>query len=265
MASPRASRAPGRRKIGFEDPISAYTGIGSGRIAAASKSVRPARSDPVKPAARMRGCVTSVMPISGAAPCTMEKTPSGIRVSRAAVRRASAASSEVPGCAGCALTTTGQPAARAETVSPPATENASGKLDAPKTATGPIGTSSRRRSGRGCGLRSGSARSIRASDPRALLEQARKEENLATRRAPLSSRAGGSGPARAVEQRSPSDRMLCMLKEPARRIGRSDANALARSAARAAASISPIELAALPSSRAGRGFRGRSRTDRSRA
>ena len=46
-------------------------------------------------------------------------------------------SSDVPGWAGCALTTTGQPAARAEAVSPPATENASGKLLAPNTATGP--------------------------------------------------------------------------------------------------------------------------------
>ena len=40
---------------------------------------------------------------------------------------------EVPGCASCAFTTTGQPAAKAEAVSPPATENANGKLLAPKT------------------------------------------------------------------------------------------------------------------------------------
>ena len=46
-------------------------------------------------------------------------------------------SSLVPGWAGCALTITGLPAARAEAVSPPATENASGKLLAPKIATGP--------------------------------------------------------------------------------------------------------------------------------
>ena len=36
------------------------------------------------------------------------------------------------------MATTGHPAARAEAVSPPATEKASGKLLAPKTATGPI-------------------------------------------------------------------------------------------------------------------------------
>ena len=58
---------------------------------------------------------------------------------------------------------TGHPAARAEAVSPPATENASGKLLAPKTATGPRGTLRRRRSARGNGLRSGRAGSIRRS------------------------------------------------------------------------------------------------------
>ena len=50
-----------------------------------------------------------------------------------------------------------QPAASAEAVSPPATEKASGKLLAPKTATGPSGTMAMRRSGRGSGARSGSA------------------------------------------------------------------------------------------------------------
>ena len=39
------------------------------------------------------------------------------------------------------MTTTGFPAARADAVSPPATENARGKLLAPNTATGPIGRS----------------------------------------------------------------------------------------------------------------------------
>src|SRR5581483_4529124 len=48
-------------------------------------------------------------------------------------------SREVFGCAGCALTITGHPAASAEAVSPPATENARGKLLAPNTATGPTG------------------------------------------------------------------------------------------------------------------------------
>jgi hypothetical protein len=47
--------------------------------------------------------------------------------------------SPVPGWAECPLTTTGQPAASAAAVSPPAVEKASGKFEAPKTATGPIG------------------------------------------------------------------------------------------------------------------------------
>jgi hypothetical protein len=76
---------------------------------------------------------------------------------------ARATNSDVPGCAGCAFTTIGQRAASADAVSPPATEKASGKLLAPKTATGPKGTSIRRRSGFGTGFRSGSAWSIEAS------------------------------------------------------------------------------------------------------
>ena len=71
-------------------------------------------------------------------------------------------SSEVPGWASCALTTTGQPAARADAVSPPATEKANGKLLAPNTATGPSGTLRWRISGRGNGVRSGWAGSMRA-------------------------------------------------------------------------------------------------------
>ena len=49
------------------------------------------------------------------------------------------------------MTITGQPAARAAAVSPPATEKASGKLEAPNTATGTTGGCIRRRSGRGSG------------------------------------------------------------------------------------------------------------------
>ncbi len=44
---------------------------------------------------------------------------------------------------------TGHPAASAEAVSPPATENANGKFEALNTATGPSGRNRRRRSGRG--------------------------------------------------------------------------------------------------------------------
>ena len=62
-----------------------------------------------------------------------------------------------------ALATTGQPAASAEAVSPPAVEKASGKLLAPNTATGPIGTSMRRTSGRGIGWAPGSGVSMIAS------------------------------------------------------------------------------------------------------
>ena len=50
---------------------------------------------------------------------------------------------------------TGQPAASADAVSPPATENARGKLLAQNTATGPSGTDIERMSGFGSGWRSG--------------------------------------------------------------------------------------------------------------
>jgi hypothetical protein len=61
------------------------------------------------------------------------------------------------------LTTTGQPAASAEAVSPPATEKANGKLLAANTATTPAsGCFIRRTSGLG-GLPAGSAWSTIAS------------------------------------------------------------------------------------------------------
>ncbi|MNL51220.1 hypothetical protein D3C87_1742990 [compost metagenome] len=67
----------------------------------------------------------------------MLNTPAGIAVFSAARRIASATRSAVAMCPLWALNTTGQPAANAEAVSPPAVENANGKLLAPNTATGP--------------------------------------------------------------------------------------------------------------------------------
>ena len=89
--------------------------------------------------------------------------PGGSPASAIAARSSRATTSPVPGCDGCPFTTTGQPAASADAVSPPAVENASGKLLAPNTATGPIGTSMRRTSGRGIGTASGSGVSMIAS------------------------------------------------------------------------------------------------------
>ena len=67
------------------------------------------------------------------------KTPAGKPQEATALEIAELTKSPVLGCAGCALKITGQPAASAEIVSPPATEKAKGKLLAPKTATGPKG------------------------------------------------------------------------------------------------------------------------------
>ena len=58
---------------------------------------------------------------------------------------------------------TGQPAANAEAVSPPAVEYANGKLLAPKTTTGPNGTNIFRMSCLGIGFLSKSAVSIVAA------------------------------------------------------------------------------------------------------
>ena len=82
----------------------------------------------------------------------MLNTPAGMPVFSAARMIASATHSAVAMCPLWALNTTGQPAASAEAVSPPAVENASGKLLAPNTATGPRPMRYWRRSGRGNGL-----------------------------------------------------------------------------------------------------------------
>ena len=97
------------------------------------------------------------------APCSIENTPPGSPQAPTARQTAVATSSAVPGWPLCALTITGLPVASADAVSPPATENARGKLLEPKTTTGPSGTSIRRRSGLGTGWRLGAAWSIRAS------------------------------------------------------------------------------------------------------
>ena len=81
----------------------------------------------------------------------------------AAFITAVAINSPVPACIGCDFTSTGQPAAKAAAVSPPAVENAKGKLLAPKTTTGPIGKLSFLISGFGCGSLVASPLSIVAS------------------------------------------------------------------------------------------------------
>jgi hypothetical protein len=109
-----------------------------------------------------------------------EKIPAGRPLCLHRFRNARGpASSLVPGCAGCALTTTGLPAASADAVSPPATENASGKLLAPKTATGPSGRSMDRTSGFG-GVRAAIGRVDTRHHPGALFHHSGKESQLPT-------------------------------------------------------------------------------------
>ena len=163
ISAPRAEAAAGSTKTGLIDPSSPKNGMGSGRCAHRSNSARPPRSDPVKPTALISGCCTSACPTSSPPPWINENTPAGMSQAVMAAAIAAATTSAVPGCAWCPLTTTGQPAAKADAVSPPAVEKASGKFDAPKTATGPIGRWIIRKSDRGKGVRSGRAASWRAS------------------------------------------------------------------------------------------------------
>jgi hypothetical protein len=109
------------------------------------------------------------------APLISENTPSGMPVFSAARVIAPATSSDVPGCAEWPLTTTGQPAASAEAVSPPATEKASGKLLAPNTVTGPAGPCAAQVGlGRGRAIGDGviDARAQIVAEPQLLGEQA---------------------------------------------------------------------------------------------
>lgn len=126
ICSPRSAAAASVTTTGLREPSSPWNRIGVGRAAAASNSALPPRIEPVKPAAATSGCLTSSTPASK--PCTRISTSSGKPTLAAARRSTEAHSSEVAGWSGCALTTTGQPAARALAVSPPGTEKASGKL-----------------------------------------------------------------------------------------------------------------------------------------
>ena len=101
--------------------------------------------EPVNPAAWMTGCCTSAFPASR--PSTRASEPAGAPAASSAPATIAAVRSDSRGWPEWALTITGFPAARAEAVSPPATENANGKLEAENTATGPTPMSMRRSSG----------------------------------------------------------------------------------------------------------------------
>src|SRR5688572_9405867 len=113
---------PGNKKTGFTEPISANTGIGSSLPAASFTSACPPSKDPVNPTALTFGCSTSAFPTSKEAPCTCENTAGGNPHDCATAATRVATASEVCACAGCAFTITGQPAASAHAVSPPAVE-----------------------------------------------------------------------------------------------------------------------------------------------
>ena len=141
----RAAAAPGRMTTGLTDPSSPKNGIGTGRWAQMAARASPPRADPVNPAAAIAGCGSSRTP--GVEPADHREGPGrgppGQRVGDDLGGQLRRARMTVVGLdhdrAG--------PAARAEAVSPPATEKANGKLLAAKTATGQWAGSLRRRSG----------------------------------------------------------------------------------------------------------------------
>ena len=91
----------------------------------------------MKATALTQGLRTSVSPTRWLAPCSSEKMPGSMSVSRIAFTTALATISDVPGWPGCALTTTGHPAANADDRSLPATEIASGKVAGGERRDGP--------------------------------------------------------------------------------------------------------------------------------
>src|ERR1700722_19379101 len=121
--------------------------MGLGRDEASSDSARPPAREPVNPTARMPGSPTR--PAPAARPSTSETTSALCPAAAAPRFSAEAHFTDVSGGASWPLMTTGQPAARAEAVSPPGTEKAKGKFDAPNTAGAPRGGGGRGGAGGG--------------------------------------------------------------------------------------------------------------------
>src|ERR1035437_10302988 len=140
----RLCNASGSMKKGLVLLISIKHGMGSGRSAAICIKALPADNDPVKPTALTAGCCTSADPTCAPEPKIKANVPAGRPHSFTLLQITCPTHSLGPGCAECALTITGLPAANAETGSPPAPENARGKLLAPKTTTGPSGRNTER-------------------------------------------------------------------------------------------------------------------------
>ncbi len=159
----RVFMASGSRNIGLTEPSSPKKGIGSGRCAQRLNRARPPPSEPVKADSldqRMRDQRFTDLAVT-----TLNETEHALGHAGLDEGGMNGLGDDLagPGWAEWPFTTTGQPAARAAAVSPPAVEKARGKLDAPKTATGPIGRCISRISGRGAGFRSGRASSTRRS------------------------------------------------------------------------------------------------------
>ena len=114
--------------------------MGRGRAFASACKAAPPEVEPVKAPAAMAGWRMSVTPTSRPPPCTMPIKAEGKPWSFNTFCANACTRLDNIKWPVWALTTTGQPAAKAEAVSPPNTENANGKLLAENMATGPKGT-----------------------------------------------------------------------------------------------------------------------------
>ncbi len=200
----------------------------------------------MKPTAGWRDASRAPEPTSGDGPWTIEKTPSGIRPSRAARRMRGRPELGGAGMRGVRLDDDGTARPRApRPCRRPPPRRPAGSSTRRRPRPGPSGTSIRRRSGRGRGLRSGSARSMRASthEPSSIRSAKRRSWSDgagALALEPRGAESAVSAPARASSA-SPSATISLGDRPEERgtlRGGSAAYGSKARSAARAAASTS---------------------------
>ena len=143
---------------------------------------------PVKAPAAIAGCRTSRTPTSWPLPWTMPTSPAGRPCSLSTCCTRANTRAESSRWPVWALTTTEQPAASADAVSPPSTEKANGKLLAENIATGPSGTCWRTIAGWPAGGGPGIAGSFTWANgtPRSAMSAKRRNWNVVRSSSPFS-------------------------------------------------------------------------------
>ncbi len=165
----------------------------------------------------MHGSATSAWPTE--MPESMRSENNALRQAALLDRRLHRAADQLRGAGwpDGALATTGQPAASAEAVSPPATEKARGKFEAPKTATGPTAIWRRRRSGPRQGLALGLSRVDPGLQEAAVAHHAGEHLELADVRPRSPSRRARGRPLSAMQRTISSSPIATMASATASR------------------------------------------------